>query len=80
MVFDYANSVTRKEAIEILCSNWKVQRETEWVSVYESIGRTASSDVTAKYDAPICRTSGLDGIAVSSKDFEKGIPDTSEWE
>lgn len=80
MFFDFSKSVTREEALELLKENWNAKRKTEIISVDDSIGRVSSCEVYAQYDAPVYRTSALDGIAVNSKNFENGIPNTEDWQ
>lgn len=80
MKFNFEESLTRKEALEILLKKWTPTPKEEVVSVDNSIGRYSAEDVFASYDAPLYRTSSFDGIAVSSDRFKNGIPDTSFWQ
>lgn len=79
MIFDYSESVTRQEALEILRNHWSPEPVKEFVSLEDSIGRYAAEDVFALYDSPINRTSAFDGIAVSAKKLEEKPLDFSAW-
>lgn len=76
---DLTGLITREEALSRLFSAWNVQTGTEEVSVADACGRTLAVDLFAKYDQPVVRASGMDGIAVKSADFAEGMPDTSGW-
>lgn len=69
----------REEALQMFFEAWTPVRETEEVPLSEAVGRVLAEDLTSKVTLPLCRVSGMDGIAVKSKAFEQGIPDTADW-
>lgn len=70
---------SRKEALELFFNAWSPERQEEEVPLEEAVGRVLARDVNSKVTLPVHRVSAMDGIAVKSKDFEQGIPDTSSW-
>lgn len=70
---------SRKEALELFFDAWTPAREEEEVPLSEAVGRVLAKDLASKVTLPVYRVSGMDGIAVKSKDFEQGTPDTSGW-
>lgn len=71
--------VTREQAREALFARWNPIRRTERISIYEALGRITVADTYSKNTLPVYRASKCDGIAVHSRDFEKGIPNTKDW-
>ncbi|HCS74671.1 MAG TPA: molybdopterin molybdenumtransferase MoeA [Clostridiales bacterium] len=71
--------VTRAQAVEALFSRWSPEKRTQRIPIQEALGRVTSIDVYSKNTLPVYRSSKCDGIAVRSKDFEEGIPDTKDW-
>lgn len=69
----------RKEALEMYFQAWQPVLQEEKVPLSEAVGRTLSRDLTSLVTLPMFRVSGMDGIAVNSKNFEHGIPDTTAW-
>lgn len=69
----------RQEALEMLFQAWTPQPCTEEVPLMEAAGRVTACELVSKAELPVCRVSGMDGIAVKSKDFETAVPDTSCW-
>lgn len=76
---DITGLITKEEALERLFSVWNAQTGIEEIDVADACGRTLAGDFFAKYDQPVVRASGMDGIAVRSADFADGMPDTSKW-
>ncbi|MGI6216684.1 MAG: molybdopterin molybdotransferase MoeA [Coriobacteriales bacterium] len=73
---------TQEQALADFFESWKPtpeQTATELVSLDDSIDRILSEDIISKYNLPLVRSSGMDGIAVRSSDFADGIPNTAEW-
>lgn len=74
------NLISRMELLKKILYIWQPKEEKEFVSLKEALGRVTAEDLYSKNDLPVCRASRMDGIAVCSKDFGKGIPDTSRWQ
>ena len=74
------NHISKKEAMERIRGAWKPAPTQETVAIDEAVGRFAAEDIRAKYDLPVVRSSGMDGICVNFDLFEDGIPDTSSWQ
>jgi molybdopterin molybdotransferase/putative molybdopterin biosynthesis protein len=70
---------TRRETLEALFERWTPRVSVETTSVSEALGRVTARDVFAVHDLPVARASAMDGVAVSSRMFSGGIPDTSSW-
>lgn len=70
---------TRKQVIQTLFEQWTPGVQTECISIDDALGRVLARDYEAVYSIPVVRASGMDGVAVISKRFECGIPDTSNW-
>ena len=79
MKFDSNNALARAEALKALESRWKFDHQVEIIATTQACGRVLAQDCCSHYDLPRYRVSSFDGIAVRSADFEKGMPDTSEW-
>lgn len=70
---------TRKQVMERLLSEWNIQWGSETIRTEDAIGRVPSEDQYARHSLPVVRAAGMDSIAVRSKDFLEGMPDTSVW-
>ena len=70
---------TRKHVLNTLFENWTPERKTEIISIDDALGRVLAQYYGAAYSFPVVRSSGMDGVAVSSERFKDGIPDTSNW-
>ena len=75
----YKENITKKEALDLIRSAWTPAPVTEEVSVADAMGCILAEDCYAKYDLPVVRAAGMDGICVNFDLFENGMPDTSEW-
>ena len=53
--------------------------QTEIIPAVESYGRIPAEDQTVQYNLPVVRAASMDGIAVDSRRFAGGLPDTSSW-
>ncbi len=71
--------LTREQAMEKFFNAWQPTYCQELVTLDECVGRVLAKDVISNVDLPVYRSSSCDGIAVRSKDFLEGIPDTREW-
>lgn len=72
-------SVTRAEALDLLCKAWNPEDEGEWIALEKALGRVTDKPLYSRNTMPVCRISQADGIAVRSADFSDGLPDTSRW-
>ncbi len=79
MKYNLDQAITRTEALELLKERWDVSLNTEYIPLQQALGRVTAQDLYAEHNLPVYRVSSFDGIAVHSKDFEHGIPDTSKW-
>ncbi len=75
----FEDHTSKKEAMELMRGAWKPVRGTETVGIDEANGRFAAEDIRAKYNIPVVRSSGMDGICVNFDLLEDGIPDASGW-
>ncbi|MGI6721342.1 MAG: molybdopterin molybdotransferase MoeA [Anaerovoracaceae bacterium] len=71
--------ITKEEALARIRAAWHAEPQMETVSLQEANGRIAAEDHFAKYDLPVVRALGMDGIALNFDLLEDGIPDTSGW-
>ena len=71
--------MSREEIFELFFQKWKPCSKIEYVPLTQSYGRILAADVESTVTLPVERVSAFDGIAVRSKDFENGIPETSDW-
>jgi molybdopterin molybdotransferase/putative molybdopterin biosynthesis protein len=71
--------IPRAEALEKLFAKWPAAPKSESVLLEDSCGRITAEPVYARLTLPVVRSSQADGIAVRSKDFAGGPPDTSSW-
>ncbi|MBE6010429.1 MAG: molybdopterin molybdotransferase MoeA [Lachnospiraceae bacterium] len=76
----HKENITKKEALDLIRSAWTPASVTEEVAVADAMGRILAEDCHAKYDLPVVRAAGMDGICVNFDLFENGMPDTSEWQ
>ncbi len=69
----------RSKALEDFFALWEPERQTELVPLETAIGRITAGDLFSENTLPVARSSGCDGIAVRSIDFESGMPDYKTW-
>ena len=74
-----AENLTKKEILQRLFEKWNPKAETEVIPAEEAFGRITAETKTIRYNLPVVRAASMDGIAVNSSRFEKGMPDTSSW-
>lgn len=79
MKFNYEQSVTRSDLLQLLRERWNPTPETELVPVQEALGRVTAQDLFSRNTLPVVRSSCFDGVAVRSSDFANGLPDTTKW-
>jgi molybdopterin molybdotransferase/putative molybdopterin biosynthesis protein len=70
---------TRIEVLEKLYKTWAAPIRTETIPTQDAYDRVLSENVFSNCDKPVVRASQMDGVAVKSEAFSKGIPDTSSW-
>jgi molybdopterin molybdotransferase/putative molybdopterin biosynthesis protein len=70
---------TRIEVLEKLYKTWNAPIRTETIPTQDAYDRVLSENVFSKCDKPVVRASQMDGVAVKSEAFSKGIPDTRSW-
>lgn len=70
---------TREEIIDTLFDKWTPKRRIELVSINDALNRVLAQNYKALYSIPYCRSSAMDGVAVDSRRFLNGIPNTSKW-
>lgn len=75
----YSENLTKSEILSKLFDRWSPEIKIETIPVSQAYGRILAETQQALYDLPVVRASSMDGIAVKSELFEKGIPDTSSW-
>lgn len=75
----YDENLTKSEILRKLFKKWNPEIKTEIIPVSQAYGRILTETQQALYDLPVVRASSMDGIAVKSEFFEKGMPDTSAW-
>ncbi|WP_303862714.1 molybdopterin molybdotransferase MoeA [Alkalibaculum bacchi] len=71
--------VTRAQVMEELFARWSPVKRTQSIPICEGLGRIIAGDLYSKNTLPVYRSSKCDGIAVHSKDFKRGIPNTKDW-
>lgn len=71
--------ISKEKAIALLVSSFTPIRRTEKIKVIEAVGRVLAEDCYSLVNIPVVRASAMDGIAVKSKDFKNGIPNTSKF-
>ena len=76
----HKENITKKEALDLIRSAWTPTPVIEEAAVADAMGRILAEDCHAKYDLPVVRAAGMDGICVNFDLFENGMPDTSEWQ
>ncbi len=79
MKFVLEESVTRKDALQLLRENWKFTAETEFVPLAQAGSRVTAQDIYSGNTLPVYRSSCFDGFAVRSAAFENGLPDPAGW-
>lgn len=72
-------NLTKEEILQRLFEKWRPQVQTEIIPAVESYGRIPAEDQTVQYNLPVVRAASMDGIAVDSRRFAGGLPDTSSW-
>ena len=72
-------NLTKEEILQRLFEKWQPQVQTEIIPAVESYGRIPAEDQTVQYNLPVVRAASMDGIAVDSRRFAGGLPDTSSW-
>lgn len=79
---DHSNHIelTREEAISRLIEAARFAPATEVVDVHDAHMRVTAEDCSSIIDVPNALCAQMDGIAVRFEDFEKGTPDTSDWQ
>lgn len=70
---------TRAETVETLLNLWKFTPEAQLLPLDLAAGRISAEDVFSRNTLPVCRAAGGDGVAVRFADFERGLPDFSNW-
>ena len=70
---------TRSETVQELFERWQFTPDKEKVPLNMAAGRISALDVFSLNTLPICRAAAADGVAVRYSDFEKGLPDFSNW-
>lgn len=73
-------NITKQEALDLIRGAWTPAPGTEEVALSECAGRVLAEDCFAKYDLPVVRAAGMDGICVNFDLFEDGMPDTTGWQ
>ncbi len=74
-----AENLTKQEILRRLFAKWNPEIRTEIIPAEKCSGRVPAEDQTIQFDLPVVRAASMDGIAVDSRRFEKGMPDTSSW-
>lgn len=75
----FENHIPKAEAVRRLLKAWKPVVGKETVDIDQACGRFAAEDILAKYNIPVFRASGMDGICVNFDLFEDGVPDATGW-
>lgn len=70
---------TKEEALELLFQRWTPVAVTEWIPLDQAAGRVLAEDLTARYNIPVVRASGMDGVAIPYALVRDGLPDTRAW-
>ncbi|HPM00174.1 MAG TPA: molybdopterin molybdotransferase MoeA [Bacillota bacterium] len=65
MYLNQKQFLMRSEALKELFGRWNPELATESIAVSEAVGRVLSDAVSSVNTLPVCRSSKLDGIAVS---------------
>ncbi|MDR0500308.1 MAG: molybdopterin molybdotransferase MoeA [Coriobacteriales bacterium] len=76
MQFD---TITRDEALQQLFAQWNPSPKRQTVAVNDAVGYICYEDIFSENIQPVFRASQMDGIAIKSKDFASGVPDTSQF-
>ncbi|RRD66230.1 molybdopterin molybdotransferase MoeA [Fretibacterium sp. OH1220_COT-178] len=76
----FENLPTREEVLDRLFALWRPELPAEIVAVEDALGRVTAEDCRARISLPVVRASAGDGIAVDSRRFRDGLPDTSDWQ
>jgi len=74
-----SNNSTKEEALDLLFSKCTINKQIEMVPLAEAISRIPARNLYSSNTLPVVRASMMDGIAVCSKCFKDGMPDTSHW-
>ena len=70
---------TRAETRNALFERWELAPDTELLPLNQAEGRVSAGDTYSRNTLPVCRAAAGDGVAVRFADFEKGMPDFSNW-
>ncbi len=73
---------SREDALADFFAAWEPSAQsatTELVSLDNAIGRITAQNLVSQNTLPVVRASSCDGIAVKSRDFANGLPNTSSW-
>ncbi len=70
---------TRAETMKALFERWNLAPDTELLPLNRAEGRVSAGDIYSRNTLPVRRAAVGDGVAVRFADFEKGMPDFSNW-
>lgn len=73
------NYPTKEEALRTLFEKCNPTTKVEIIPLSEANGRVLAGTMYSLNTLPVVRASMMDGIAVKSKLFKDGTPDTSNW-
>ena len=73
------NHISKQEAMRRIREHWHPAPSEETVAIDDACGRFIAEDARARFDIPVVRAAGMDGICVNFDLFEEGIPDASGW-
>lgn len=76
---NWDNLPSREDVFSQIVETWHFERQTESVLLEQAKGRVCANDMCSSVTLPVVRSSMADGVAVISKLFKGGIPDTSAW-
>ena len=79
MYLDREQYITRSEALAVLRERWMPAVSVENVSIGGAAGRVLARDVAAVNTLPVCRSSMLDGIAVSYDELMRASGGHFPW-
>ncbi len=79
MKMDVKGLLTKEEALFRLFEKWQPDIKVETIPIEQSKGRILAKNIFALYTLPVVRAAIMDSVALSSNDFENGMPDTSLW-
>lgn len=76
---DFGSLISKEEALARLFAAWTPTVQTERIPLAEAAGRVLAEDMTAQYNIPVVRASGMDGVAFDYDLVAEGLPDTTRW-